>query len=46
MRKPLLKLARPERSLAGFAEYQLKLPDKKVLQAKLHEFFQIEASQD
>jgi len=33
-------------SPALVAEYQLQLPDKKLLQAKLHEFFEQEAPQD
>jgi predicted nuclease of restriction endonuclease-like (RecB) superfamily len=33
-------------SPALVAEYQLQLPDKKMLQAKLHEFFELEAPQD
>jgi predicted nuclease of restriction endonuclease-like (RecB) superfamily len=33
-------------SPALVAEYQLQLPDKKLLQAKLHEFFELEAHQD
>jgi predicted nuclease of restriction endonuclease-like (RecB) superfamily len=28
------------------AQYQLQLPDKKLLQAKLHEFFELAANQD
>ncbi len=33
-------------SPALVAEYRLQLPDKKLLQAKLHEFFELEAPQD
>ena len=28
-------------SVASIAEYETKLPDKKLLQAKLHEFYQM-----
>ena len=33
-------------SPALVAEYQLQLPDKKLLQSKLHEFFELESPQD